>query len=292
MTNAAAQTAIGPMVVVAADQHEAAPLVHDPWAARLLPAPSRYVAAATHWSPVRNALKSATDRTISGGWASFLCRKRYIDDQLCTAVAKGVDTVVILGAGYDTRAYRLPELAGVAVCEVDLPRNTAGKAAALRRAFGRIPANVTLVPVDFETEDLAESLQRNGFSSQRRTFYIWEAVTQYLTESAVRRTFDYLAQAAPASGLAFTFVRRDFLTGEQTYGAERARRQFVVDNALWRFGLHPSGVESFLGEYGWTEVDQVGAPEYQARYLRPTGRDDAVSEIERAVHAVRTEGPT
>jgi methyltransferase (TIGR00027 family) len=250
------------------------------------------VAAATRWSAVRNALRSATDRTISGGWASFLCRKRYIDDQLRTAIANGVDTVVILGAGYDTRAYRLPELADVAVCEVDLPRNTAGKAAALRRAFGRTPANVTLVPVDFEADDLAESLQRNGFSSQRRTFYIWEAVTQYLTGSAVRRTFDYLAQAAPGSGLAFTFVRQDFLTGEQTYGAERAHRQFVINNTLWRFGLRPTDVGSFLAEYGWSELDQVGPAEYEVRYLRPAGRADSVSEIERAVHAERTEGPS
>ncbi|WP_234817849.1 class I SAM-dependent methyltransferase [Mycolicibacterium sphagni] len=86
---------------------------------------------------VRTALKSATDRKIGGGWASFLCRKRYIDDQLRAAVAKGVDAVVILGAGYDTRAFRLPELAGFPVCEVDLPGNTTRRAAALHRTFGR-----------------------------------------------------------------------------------------------------------------------------------------------------------
>lgn len=94
MSDAAASTALGPLVVVAADQHEPSPLVHDPWAARLLPAPSRFVAAAARWPPVRSALKSATNRTMDGGWASFLCRKRYIDDQLCGAITKGVDAVV------------------------------------------------------------------------------------------------------------------------------------------------------------------------------------------------------
>ena len=89
------------MVVVAADQYEATPLVLDPWAAELLPAPTRFIAAATRWSPVRRALRSATDRRISGGWASFLCRKRYIDDRLRTAIANDVGAVVILGAGYD-----------------------------------------------------------------------------------------------------------------------------------------------------------------------------------------------
>ena len=278
------------MVVVAADQHEAVPLVRDPWAARLLPAPSRFVAAATRWSPVRGALKSATERKISGGWASFLCRKRYIDDRLRAAITDGVDAVVILGAGYDTRAYRLPELAGIPVCEVDLPANIAGKCAAVHRAFGLIPDNVTLAAVDFETDDLAECLQRNGFDPRRRTFYIWEAVTQYLTEPAVRRTFDYFATAAPGSGLAFTFVRNDFLTGAQTYGAAPAYQQFVVDTALWRFGLDPADVGPFLSGYGWRELDQVGPVEYAARYLRPAGRDGSVSEIERAVYAERDRG--
>ncbi|GAY17858.1 SAM-dependent methyltransferase [Mycobacterium sp. shizuoka-1] len=288
MTDPAARTALGPMVVVAADQYEAAPLVHDPLAARLLPAPGRYVAAATRWSPVRGALKSATERKIRGGWLNFLCRKRYIDDQLRAAIANGVEAVVILGAGYDTRAYRLPELVGIDVYEVDLPVNIAGKAAAVRRAFGAIPDHVTLVPVDFETDDLASSLRDNGFDGRRqRTFYIWEAVTQYLTEPAVRRTFEYFASAAPFSELAFTFVRRDFLAGVRTYGADPARRRFVVDDALWRFGLDPADVGAFLAEYGWTEVDQVGTAEYAARYLRPAGRDGAVSEIERAVCAVR-----
>ena len=73
-----------------------------------------------------------TEKRIPGGWAAFLCRKRYVDDQLVNAVTEGIDGVVILGAGYDTRAYRLPELAGIPVCAVDLPGSVARKAAALR----------------------------------------------------------------------------------------------------------------------------------------------------------------
>jgi O-methyltransferase involved in polyketide biosynthesis len=59
----------------------------------------------------------------------------------------------------------------------------------------------------------------------------------------------------------------------------------VVDSPLWRFGLHPDDVGPLLAEYGWRELDQVGPAEYAARYLRPAGRDSAVSEIERAVCA-------
>ena len=200
---------------------------------------------------------------------------------------KNVDAVVILGAGYDTRAFRLPELAGIPVCEVDQPSNTARRSATLRRTFGRIPSDITLLPIDFETDDLADRLQRAGFGPQRRTFYVWEAVTQYLTEDAVRGTLRYLSQAPAGSRLAFTFVRQDFLNGQNRYGADPAFRQFVAKSSLWRFGLHPAEVSAFLAEYGWRELDQVGPTEYEQRYLRPAGRSDTVSEIERAVYAER-----
>jgi methyltransferase (TIGR00027 family) len=287
VNNPAEQTALGPMVIVAADQHEASPLVPDPWAGRILPASGRFAAALTRWAPVRRALISATEKRLRGGWAGFLCRKRYIDDQLVNAAAKGVEAVVILGAGYDTRAYRMPELAGIPVCEVDLPNNIARKEAALCRCFGRVPPGVTLLPIDFEADDLAKRMDEVGFGLAKTTFYIWEAVTQYLTEPAVRTTMEYLCNAAPGSGLVFTYVRKDFLDGQAMYGAEGAYQEFVVKKRLWRFGLNPDDVAGFLAEYGWREVEQVGPNEYQARYLQPAGRDTSVSAIERAVYAER-----
>ena len=167
MNNPAEQTALGPMIIVAAEQYEPSPLIQDPWARQLLPLGGRIAAALTRISPVRRALIAMTEKQFRGGWASFSCRKRYIDDQLVSAVAKGIDAVVILGAGYDTRPYRVSELAGTAVCEVDLPTIITRKAAALRRCFGRVPPGVTLLPIDFENDDLAERLAHKGFDAGR-----------------------------------------------------------------------------------------------------------------------------
>ena len=144
-----------------------------------------------------------------------------------------------------------------------------------------------LLPVDFETDSLSEHLDRAGFGPGARTFYVWEAVTQYLTEPAVRKTMEHLGGAAAGSGLAFTFVRKDFLDGTAAYGAEAIYRDFVVKRGLWRFGLHPEQVSGFLAEYGWREAEQVGPSEYDARYLQPAGRNLAASQIERAVYAQR-----
>jgi methyltransferase (TIGR00027 family) len=287
MPNGPDRTALGPMVIVAVDQFDPSPLIHDPWAAKLLPLGGRLAVMLAKWPPARRSTIKATEKKLPGLWASMLCRKRYIDDKLHDAVQEGIDAVVMLGAGFDTRAYRVPGLAGIPVWELDLPANIARKKAALRRCFGRIPDGVTLVPIDFETQDLDEELTRHGYRPGSRTFVAWEAVTQYLTEAGVRRTLERLAHAGPGSRLVFTYVRQDFLDGAATFGAEAAYQEFVVRRRLWRFGLDPEQVAGLLAEYGWTEAEQLGPREFTARYLEPAGRRLPVSEIERSVHAVR-----
>ena len=88
--------------------------------------------------------------------------------------------------------------------------NIEAKENRLRKAFGTIPANVKLVLTDFERDDLGAVLASAGYSVAKRTFFVCEAVTQYLTEQGVRATFDFLAKAARGSRLAFTYVRKDF----------------------------------------------------------------------------------
>ncbi|RSD13600.1 SAM-dependent methyltransferase [Amycolatopsis eburnea] len=280
-------TALGPMVIVAADQHETSPLITDDLARRILPAAGRVTVALTAWRPIRRLLFSATETKMPGLWASMLCRKRFIDDKLSAATEAGIKAVVILGAGFDTRAYRLPALPGVPVYEVDLPANISRKKAALRKAFGRAPEAVTLVPVDFENQDLAEELGKHGCRRDQRTFYVWEAVTQYLTEAAVRHTLETLSAAPVGSKLAFTYIRRDFLDGTETFGAQAAYDEFVVKRRLWHFGLNPGEVGAFLAEYGWQVVEHCGPAEFTDRYLRPNGRTLPVSEVERSVFAER-----
>ncbi|WP_217185084.1 hypothetical protein [Streptomyces sp. AC495_CC817] len=89
----------------------------------------------------------------------------------------------------------------------------------------------------------------------------------------------------------FTYVRKDFLDGIDFYGAERAHQDFVGKRAIWHFSLDPDNARSLLQEYGWAEREQVGSREYLARYVRPTGRDLPVFEIERFVHGEKAMRP-
>src|SRR5690348_12723509 len=157
-----AQTAFGPMVLAATEQYEGARrLVDDDLAESFLPMSLRTMTRAMRWRLAREWSIAAAERSQPGLWANVACRKRFIDEKLDAALPD-IDAVVILGAGMDTRAYRLARHSTVPVFEVDLPVNIDRKRAVVRHALGSVPDSVQLIPVDFERDDLAEELAGHG----------------------------------------------------------------------------------------------------------------------------------
>ncbi len=123
-----------------------------------------------------------------------------IDAELAAAIAAGCRQLVILGAGLDTRAYRLDALADVDVFEVDHPATQAFKrsrAAALRP----LARSLEYVTVDFERDALAERLRAAGHDPNRPTVWVWEGVVMYLTETALRAALAAIAGASAAGSV-------------------------------------------------------------------------------------------
>lgn len=122
---------------------------------------------------------------------------------------------VILGAGFDTRAFRLPKemKRQVRSFEVDAPKTMAIKREALRQS-GIDPAGVALVSADFEKEDWLSGLAEAGFDSNKPTLFLWEGVTPYLPKSAVEDTLRKIAGTAKGSILAFDYVTTEVLESQ------------------------------------------------------------------------------
>jgi methyltransferase (TIGR00027 family) len=277
----AAQTAFGPMVQVAVEQYEppGRRLVDDDLAASILPAGQRAVVRAMRWPALRRLTVSAGERTVPGAWTIIACRKRFIDDKLAEALSD-IDAVVILGSGMDTRGFRLARKSDIPVFEVDLPVNISRKTAAVHRALAAMPNSVALVTLDFERDDLIGTLTEHGYRTDARTFFVWEGVTQYLTEDAVRTTLAALQCAPAGSRLVFTYVRRDFIDGTNLYGAKILFKRFRQRRQVWKFGLDPDDIAEFVGTYGWRLVEQAGPAFYREHYIGPSGRDLAASDLE------------
>jgi methyltransferase (TIGR00027 family) len=287
--NPAAQTAFGPMVLAAVEHNEppGRRLVDDDLAELFLPAPLRWLVATTRFTPARRLMVRASEWSGPGLWANLACRKRFIADKLTEALAD-INAVVILGAGLDTRGYRLTRQVRIPVFEADLPVNIALKAKTVRRVLGEAPLSVRLVALDFERDDLLTALAEHGYHTDYRAFFICEGVTQYLTEAGVRRTLEGLRAAAPGSRLVFTYVRRDFIDGTNRYGTRTLYRTVRQRKQLWQFGLDPDEVAGFIAEYGWRLVEQAGPDELVQRYVEPAGRKLKASQLEWSAYAEKT----
>lgn len=277
------------MLLVALEQSEPPDrrLVDDDLAARFLPAPTRWLVTATPPNLMRRLTMAAMEREGPGLWAALTCRKRYIADKVTESLAN-IDAVVVLGAGFDTLAYRLARETRIPIFEVDQPVNIDRKAAAVRRALGGQPSSVRLVPLDFERDDLLRALAEHGYRPDSRTFFIWEAVSQYLSAEAVNATLDSLRAVASGSRLVFTYVRKDFIDGINLYGAEALYRRFRQRGQLWHFGLAPQEVSTFLAGHGWSLGEQAGPDLILHRYVEPTGRTLTTSPIEWSAYAEKT----
>ena len=187
----------------------------------------------------------------------------------------------------DTRGYRLARRSDIPVFEVDLAVNIARKKDAVQRAIGVPPASVHAVPLDFERDELVGALTGHGYRTDARTFFIWEGVTQYITEDAVRTTLSALRAAPTGSRLVFTYVRKDFIDGLNMYGAALLYKRFRQRRQVWKFGLDPDDVAAFVGEYGWRLVEQAGPDYYLENYIRPVGRDLIASDLEWTAYCVK-----
>lgn len=135
-------------------------------------------------------------------------RARVAEDRLREALERGVVQYVVLGAGYDTFAYRQPPgTSHLRVVEVDQPATQAAKLASLRDAAIAIPSNVTHAAIDFEHTSLREGLAQHGVAIDAPTFFSWLGVTMYLTREVVADTLGTLAAFPSGSEVVFTFAQ-------------------------------------------------------------------------------------
>jgi methyltransferase (TIGR00027 family) len=278
------RTALGAAVCRLIEQYEPAKtrLFNDPITKDLVGGPVRVM---LQLGAMRNFTVKQTDTVAQGIFGVQICRTRYIDDAVHAGLARGTGQLVILGAGLDTRPYRLPGLEHVRVYELDLPAVQDGKKKNLARLFGHLPENVSFIPIDFDTQNLETIFTGTSFDSSQPAVFIWEGVTQYITEEAVQRTLAFVGKSAPGSLIVFTYVLKSLIEHRSDIPDAEHMLETVAKSAPWVYGLEPASLPAFLAPFHLALVADVGAADYQARYLKPLGRDLPVFAGERIVQA-------
>lgn len=230
-------------------------ILDDPYAELFLGRPMRAALAA--WK-VNGPTTRLAKRLDPGALAFVPARHRYIDDQLSASLDGGAQQVVLLGAGYDSRAYRFAEqLDGRPVFEVDLAPISRRKATIVERVAASLPAvEVRRVEIDFETQTLADTLGAAGFAVGARTFVVWEGVSMYLTRAAVKGTLSALHDLCGA-GSRLSMDMWHLVDDPGPAGTVRRSGPGVLSliGEAVTFGIHPEEIGGFLARQGWELTD-------------------------------------
>jgi methyltransferase (TIGR00027 family) len=257
----------------------------DPWAERLLPAP--WGCAMRALGPLARApglhrVYNAMGLTLPD---HVELRTRTLDALVRQHSRSGeVAQLVVLGAGFDARALRLPELSACAVFEVDHPATQAVK----RAAGVAYPEHVRFVGVDFTRDDLAERLAAQGHRANAPTLWLWEGVTPYLPPDATRESLTRMAsRSAPGSIALITWCRTSMSSWTRGRSGDRDRGQ-----ALFRrigeplLGLmDDDAFAAMLAETGWRPRAHSGMRDWAATAGWPRPRviiEERVMVAERA----------
>lgn len=255
-------------------------LFDDPLARDFLRGPLRAAADLAAVPVVGRVVPALYDVIWPGPRPSAVARTRLIDDTLAEALADGITQVVLLGAGFDSRAWRLPAIRRAHVIEVDRPDTQHAKVAALRRT-GQPLERVRFTPVDFERDDLAAAIRAAGLATDRPAVFVWEGVTNYLSAAAVDQTLSVLrALAAPGTLLLFTYVHQGVIDGSAHFPeAARWVRSVARAGEAWTFGFVPAALPGYLASRGFTLSWDVSTAEAGRRYFGPAGRRDRASGL-------------
>ena len=235
---------------------------------------------------IRHLILGLLEMSGMGTPGMLFCRTRFIDDALFDWLEGGKQQVVCLGAGNDSRAYRIPNIEQTQFFEVDLPVPQMLKREHMHRVLGVNPVHVIYTPLDFDTQELGAELSRAGFRSGIPTFFIMEGVTQYITEEAVENIFRFAAQAPTGSRIAFTYIKREIIEGSVRSRVDQRIMKRVARRGMpWFFGINGEILEGWLNQRGFKLIDQAGAEDYRERYLDPVGRRLNIYAGERIVLA-------
>jgi methyltransferase (TIGR00027 family) len=244
------------------------------WLAERLISPAELDRIPEH--PISKALREdyklgRLNQEVAGMSNLMLIRTRCVDEQMQRALENGARQVVILGAGFDTRAYRFAELLkDKRVFEVDYRSTQEIKKQRLVAASITVPPQVRFAEIDFKKDSLHEVLLNAGYQPTEKTFFIWEGVSMYLTENAVRETLRSIsAHSAPESSLVMDFAGAAMIEMLQKL-PELSQHNYTTHwGEPWTFGL-PDGHESeFFRECGFEvrEIMPVFGFEARKRYL-------------------------
>ena len=215
-------------------------------------------------------LKRIVHIAAPGSYCFTIVRTRHFDEILLSENRAGIEQVVLLGAGYDSRAFRFQEeLEGIRIFEIDHPGTQARKKRILEKVLKESPRNLCYISVDFNRQSFQTALAEHGFSRQKKTLFLWEGVSYYLPQPVVEGVLDFVSSCAVGSSIVFDYAIKGFVNGDtSTYGGKQVAKWLKKIREPFLFGLDPDETEAFVAKRKLKVVSDLGPEELEKTYLQ------------------------
>ena len=223
-----------------------------------------------HW-PIDRQPKDAAEKFQQLAYWYVILREKHGDEVIEKAIASGCQQVLLLGAGYDTRFFRLAAIRdnSIPVFEVDLPATIEDKSRTLIARLGQIPENLSLISLDFNVDSLS-SIFDSGFQKSVPTAYIWQGVSYYLPRESVSHFFDFIRdRIAPNSvfwfdGCSTAMISNSDRRPELAYNIDRLEE--IGEPYL--FGMDSDKMEAWLREKGFSDIEILQQDDLEVKFLK------------------------
>jgi methyltransferase (TIGR00027 family) len=214
------------------------------------------------------------NKVTPGAYEFMIARTEFFDQIVEQALKENVAQLVFLGAGYDSRPYRFEKfIQDTIVFELDTKPTQQRKQDCLQKAQIAISKQIRFVPINFDTDNLVEKLVKAGFSGEKRTLFVWEGVTYYLSAEVVDNMLIVMKENSPSgSSICFDYAA---LSNEalNEHNAKELRNHMSSQHANepTKFGIRAGEIDSFLAKKGFEVVMHLTADEMTKKYLSGDG---------------------
>jgi methyltransferase (TIGR00027 family) len=225
---------------------------------------------------IRANTKNKLNEALPGLNEYMIARTAHFDRLFVDALKDKTPQIVLLGAGYDSRAYRFAQSNhSTKIFELDIPPTQERKKECLRKGRIDIPKHVTFVPIDFNQETLADALGKAGYTNDQQTLFLWEGVSYYLEQEAVDATLSFVSHNThPESTIAFDYTITISEGNINDYYGVKEFAQTMVEhhgNEALLFSIGDGEADSFLERRGLKMVEHMDNDEIERTYLLKEG---------------------
>ena len=221
---------------------------------------------------IRVNVKNKDNKLTPGMYGYMLARTAFFDNVFIDALNKNIPQIVLLGAGYDTRAYRYAKLNNTTkIIELDIATTQNRKMKCLKKAQIEIPKHATLVPINFNKELLKDVLEKAGYENNEKTLFIWEGVSYYLEPESVDATLEFVNNSSHnESVIAFDYaISISEENIDNYYGAKEFAQTWMKHRSgePFKFAIDEGKIESFLEQRGLKIVNHLDNREIEKTFL-------------------------